>query len=119
MKKKNLLTIGELSKITGVHIKALRYYDSLGILKPEYIDPDSNYRYYSFPQKATVEAIQFCVDIGIPLKQFSTYTNEEEARIFYADLIQQGTIIIEEKINQMRTRLSRLKTMQGDVTRAE
>src|SRR5699024_8471660 len=40
-------------------------------------------------------------------------------RIFYADLIQQGTIIIEEKINQMRTRLSRLKTMQGDVTRAE
>lgn len=71
MKKKNLLSIGELSKITGVHIKALRYYDSLGILKPAYIDPDSNYRYYSFPQKATVEAIQFCVDIGVPLKQFN------------------------------------------------
>ena len=44
MKKKNLLSIGELSKITGVHIKALRYYDSLGILTPAYVDPDRRTR---------------------------------------------------------------------------
>lgn len=119
MKKKNLLSIGELSKITGVHIKALRYYDSLGILKPAYIDPDSNYRYYSFPQKATVEAIQFCVDIGVPLKQFDSYTNESETNIFYTDLIYQGTSIIEEKIRQMQTRLNHLKVMQEEVSRAE
>ena len=74
MEKKNLLSIGELSKITGVHIKALRYYDSLGILTPTYIDPNSGYRYYSFYQKAVVDAIQFCVDLDIPLKTFPTYT---------------------------------------------
>ncbi|MCI8688619.1 MAG: MerR family DNA-binding transcriptional regulator [Lawsonibacter sp.] len=34
MKKENLLSIGALSKQTGVHIKSLRYYDSLGILRP-------------------------------------------------------------------------------------
>lgn len=73
MDKKNLLSIGELSKITRVHIKSLRYYDSLGILTPAFVDPDSGYRYYSFEQKALVDAIQFCVELGIPLKQFHEF----------------------------------------------
>lgn len=47
MKKENLLSIGALSKQTGVHIKSLRYYDSLGILRPAYVDSSSGYRYYS------------------------------------------------------------------------
>ena len=50
MKKENLLSIGALSKQTGVHIKSLRYYDSLGILRPAYVDPSSGYRYYSLQQ---------------------------------------------------------------------
>lgn len=76
MKRKNLLSIGELSKITGVHIKALRYYDSLGILTPAYVNPDSGYRYYSFCQKAVVDAIQFCVDLDIPLKHFHCFIQD-------------------------------------------
>ena len=32
--KSKLLTIGELSKRTGCSIKALRYYDLIGLLKP-------------------------------------------------------------------------------------
>lgn len=58
MKKENLLSIGALSKQTGVHIKSLRYYDSLGILRPAYVDPSSGYRYYSLQQIPVVDAIQ-------------------------------------------------------------
>lgn len=119
MKKQNLLSIGELSKITGVHIKSLRYYDSLGILKPEYVDPDTGYRYYTFQQKAVVDAIQFCVDIGVPLKQFESYANKERDSIFYADLVRQGTVSLETRIAQMQSRLERLKEMQAEISRAE
>ena len=76
MEKKDLLSIGDFSKITGVHIKALRYYDSIGILTPVYTDPESGYRYYALHQKAVVDAIQFCVELGIPLKEFSNFTNQ-------------------------------------------
>lgn len=41
MDKQNLLTIGNLSKQTGVHVKSLRYYEQLGILLPAYTDPDT------------------------------------------------------------------------------
>lgn len=119
MKKNHLLSIGELSKITGVHIKALRYYDSLGILKPSFVDPDSGYRYYSFYHKAIVDAIQLCVDVNIPLKHFNDYTNKESAWIQYQDIVAQGLNSIEAKIQAMQERLERLKTMQAEIGRAE
>ena len=34
-----------MKKITGCSIKSLRYCDSIGLLKPVYVDPNSNYRY--------------------------------------------------------------------------
>lgn len=119
MKKKNLLSIGELSKITGVHIKALRYYDSLGILKPAYVDPESGYRYYTFCQKAVVDAIQFCIDLNIPLKYFNDYTNETGPWICYQNLVERGTTLVEEKIRVMQERLALLKTMQTEIKRSE
>lgn len=119
MKKKDLLSIGELSKITGVHIKALRYYDRLGILTPAYVDPGSGYRYYSFCQKAVVDAIQFCVDLGIPLKYFKSYTNEAASWICYRDLVDHGAEMIAEKITMMQERLLRLKAMQKEIERSE
>ena len=45
MDKKRLFSIGKLSKLTGVHIQSLRYYESLGLLRPAFVDPDSGYRY--------------------------------------------------------------------------
>lgn len=119
MNKKNLLSIGELSKVTGVHVKALRYYDALGILTPVFVDPKSGYRYYSFYQKAIVDAIQFCVELNIPLKQFPEYTNDTAPMIRYKDLIQRDEDIIEEKIKTLHKHLSRLEAMRLEIERAE
>ena len=44
---KHLFTIGEMSKLFGINIRTLRYYDSIGLLRTEYTDPDTGYRYYS------------------------------------------------------------------------
>lgn len=41
------LTISELAKTNSVSIKALRYYEKIGILKPAYINPHNGYRYYT------------------------------------------------------------------------
>ena len=121
MEKKALLSIGDFSKITGVGIKALRYYDEAGILTPAFVDPDSGYRYYSFHQKALVDAIQFCVELGIPLKQFPDYTNADEPAswISYADLVGKGEEIVREKMKTLQERLDLLKEMRKEIHRAE
>ena len=66
---KEYLTIGEVSKMKGVGIKSLRYYDRLGILKPAYINPDTGYRYYSIEQMLMLDMILLCLGLDIPLKQ--------------------------------------------------
>ena len=119
MKKENLLSIGALSKQTGVHIKSLRYYDSLGILRPAYVDPSSGYRYYSLQQIPVVDAIQLCVDLDIPLKQFTDYCMDGGSRIHYGKLIERGTILAKEKIQAIQERLVKLDKMRSEIQRSE
>ncbi len=44
------MTIGEFAALTGLTPKALRHYDSKGILSPAAVDPRSGYRGYAFGQ---------------------------------------------------------------------
>jgi DNA-binding transcriptional MerR regulator/effector-binding domain-containing protein len=45
-----LLSIGEFSKICEVSTKTLRYYDEIGLITPDEINPETGYRYYSIRQ---------------------------------------------------------------------
>lgn len=67
------LTIGQLAKLSDVHIKALRYYESIGILKPSYINPENSYRYYSHSHITYVQVIKICAQYGLPLKDFGMF----------------------------------------------
>lgn len=76
MPRDDLFTIGEFSAITGVGIYSLRYYDEIGALKPEYVDPVSNYRYYGYRQLSRIPAISICKDAGIKLSDFDSFLTE-------------------------------------------
>ncbi len=117
--KSRLFSIGKLSRLTGVHIQSLRYYEKLGILNPAYIDPQSQYRYYTFQQTRIVEAIQYCADLGIPLKQFQNFLSEKDGQIDYAALIQWGIRLTNEKMERIQKRLSFLENVQQEILHAE
>ena len=34
-----LFTIGEMAKLFGINAKTLRYYDEIGLIRPEHTDP--------------------------------------------------------------------------------
>lgn len=42
---KDLLSIGEISKICQVSVKTLRHYDRIDLVKPVYVNPVNQYRY--------------------------------------------------------------------------
>lgn len=66
---KNLFSIGEVSKIKGITIKALRYYQKVGILSPKYIDESTGYRYYSIEQFVYIDIIKACRELGTSIKE--------------------------------------------------
>lgn len=117
--KNKLLTIGELSKRCGCSIKSLRYYDSIGLLKPVYINPKSNYRYYNFEQLRMVELIEMCVSLSIPLKDVKELFIKEDGKIEYKDLIEYGRKITQEKILSFNEKLTFLNGLQSEIERID
>jgi DNA-binding transcriptional MerR regulator len=53
-------SIGEFSKVTGVSVKTLRFYQEKGILTPSRVDGESGYRYYD---QAKVERARVIVHL--------------------------------------------------------
>lgn len=116
--KDNLLTIGEFAKRTGCSIKSLRYYDSIGLLKPVYVDHKTNYRYYNFEQTRMVDLIQICVNLSIPLKEVKDLAFKDD-KIDYKNVIEYGKKITLEKIATLNENLEFLNSLQENIERVD
>ena len=64
-----LYSIGEVSKLNNISIKALRHYDKIGLLEPAHIDQNSGYRYYTHAQFIIIDKIKKFKYWDIPLSE--------------------------------------------------
>ncbi len=71
-----MLKIGDISKLTQVSVKTLRYYDEVGLFKPAQADPVSGYRYYSVVQLRQLHRILALRDLGFSLEQIARLMDE-------------------------------------------
>lgn len=90
------LSIGKVSKLKNVSIKSLRYYDRIGILKPAFVNRETNYRYYTEDQLYLLDAITLCIELGIPLRELNRYVEQDTINL--QKLLYDGKILAEEKI---------------------
>jgi DNA-binding transcriptional MerR regulator len=65
------MQIGDFSKLSLVSVKALRYYDEIGLLKPERVDEFSGYRYYSAAQLPQLNRIVTLKNMGLSLDEIA------------------------------------------------
>lgn len=68
---KGRLRIGELARLGGVSVKALRFYDEQGLLSPDHVDPQTGYRYYSIDQTGALAAITNLRRAGFSIAEIS------------------------------------------------
>lgn len=101
------LSIGKVSKLKNISIKSLRYYDRIGILKPAFVNSQTNYRYYTKEQLYLLDAITLCIKLGIPLKDLNGYV--ENGAINLQKLLYDGKILAEEKIMDIHNCLEALQ----------
>lgn len=66
LRRWNMKTVKEVSEITGVSIRTLRYYDEIGLLKPTRLT-DAGYRLYSNEAIEKLQLIMFYRELEIPL----------------------------------------------------
>lgn len=98
---KNLFSIGEVTKIKEVSIKALRYYHKMGILVPRYIDHSTGYRYYSLDQFIHIDLIKGCRSFGTSIKELQEIFKESNTDILI-EFLQLKRQEAEENLKQLK-----------------
>ena len=89
MKNSELFQIGEVSRLFHISVSILRHYDRIGLLKPEYTDPDTGYRYYSTRQFECLNTIRYLRALDMPLEQISTFLQNRDPDTIHNLLIKQ------------------------------
>ena len=69
-------TIKEVSKIAGISVRTLQYYDKIGLLKPT-AHSDAGYRLYSDSELITLQHILLFRELEFPLKEIKEIINSE------------------------------------------
>jgi len=93
-----MIKIGDFSKLSRVSVKALRFYDEIGLLRPATIDPFTGYRYYSVEQLARLNRILAFKDLGFSLEQIGDILDQELTH-------QQVAALLKLKAEELRARL--------------
>lgn len=66
--KKGLFRIGEVAKLFHLSLSSLRHYEEINLLKPEYVDKTTGYRYYGLQQLELLNTIRYlrALDMKLP-----------------------------------------------------
>lgn len=73
MDKEELYSIGEVSKICNISKKALRFYDKIGIICPDKISEENNYRFYSKETLLSVPVVKYFKQMGFKLEEMKEF----------------------------------------------
>lgn len=97
--------IGQFSKLSRTTIKALRYYDEIGLLKPEQTDKFTNYRFYTTEQLLALHRIQAFRQIGIPIDEIKLILSGHSPK----HILQQRKAELIAALGHSREQLSRVE----------
>ena len=104
-----MLKIGDFSKLTRVTVKALRYYDELGLLKPVSVDQFTGYRYYSTGQLTQLHRIVAMKDMGLSLEEISRLLEDNVSIAHILDLLHVKQEEQKQKLEVEKERLRRVE----------
>ena len=99
------VTIGEMASLNCVSERALRFYQSKGLLEPDYVDESNGYRYYSLEQSSTIDMITEFEGLGFSIDEIRTLIEQRDLDKREIALVQRMRAL-EETISQCRSALS-------------
>lgn len=104
-----MFKIGDFSKLSKVSVKALRYYDEIGLLKPAWVDPFTGYRYYSADQLPRLNRILALKDLGLSLEQIARLADDELPPAQIRGMLRLKQAEIQQQVEAEQARLARVE----------
>lgn len=101
--------IGDFSRLSLVSVKALRYYDELGLLKPARVDEFTGYRYYSASQLTRLNRILALKDLGLSLEQIALLLDREPTPDQIQGMLRLKQVELRQQVTEGQARLARIE----------
>ena len=79
-----------MAKANNVSIATLRLYDEMGLIKPIYIDGDTNYRYYDVNQTSILDLIRYLREMGMSIKDIAMLFDKEDVDLIEKKLVERS-----------------------------
>ena len=92
-----LFSIGDMAKLFHLSVSSLRHYETVGLLRPERIDPDTGYRYYSTRQFEVLNTIRYLRALDLPLKEIDDFLQNRDIDRMEEKLRQQKAAVMEKQ----------------------
>ena len=107
-----MLKIGDFAKLCNVSARTLRYYDDEGVLKADFIDEATGYRFYLPEAKEKYQKIIFYKELGFSLEEIKKLlaANEEEEKEMLKK--KKGTLL--SSVQQIQGQVQTINTMFGE-----
>ena len=100
-----MFRIGEFSKMSKTTIKALRYYDEIGLLKPEETDKFTSHRFYSTQQLFRLHRIQELRQVGLSINEICLILSGHDCK----PILQKRKVELVSELEHGQNQLSRIE----------
>lgn len=105
-----MLRIGEFSKLTGVPIRTLRYYDEIDLFKPAEIDLFTDYRYYKEEQIEDLNLINKLKSVGFTLDEIKNSWNN-----FTNEIMENKKKELEQKLDDINQSIKEIDKLRSSI----
>lgn len=112
-----MLKIGDFSRLSQLSVDTLRYYDTLGLLKPGEVDPQTGYRYYAYHQLGRLNRILALKDLGLSLEQIAAMLEGDISVEQLKGMLKLKRAEIAQHIEDENDRLNRVESRLRQIER--
>lgn len=105
---KEKMTIGEFAKLKNITAETLRHYDRYDLLKPEYIDEKTGYRFYSIFQFEKLSTILELRQLGMNLSEIKDFFDNRNA--------ENSLKLLEERYEKLLEEIEKLEYLKDSIS---
>lgn len=101
-------TVGELAKLHGMRKQTLIYYDNIDLFKPNIVDENNRYRYYTSEQLEVLDSILVLRELGIPIKEIKDFLIKRDNNKAL-NLLKEQKLRLDEQVKNLQRTIKRLE----------
>lgn len=109
--EQKLLSIGEMAELNHISTQTLRLYDKYNLLKPEYLNPETGYRYYTLEQCVKLDLIHALKSCRLSLEKIREIFELSSEELLLHVLEEQAVKLTDEihNLSMSRNNLNRIQ----------